>query len=1190
MPGRGFSHLHVHSEYSILDGLIRIEELIAWTKEHGKDYVALTDHGNMYGAVHFFKAAKEAGLKPIIGIEAYISPTNRFDKELAQADASNHIVLYVADSVGYKNLMKLTTLSFQEGFFYKPRIDLELLREYNEGIIATTACLKGRVNQLFRRGHPEDARKVFEEYLDIFGKDRLFIEYMNNGMPEQVQLKPYLEKLSDDYGIPIIATNDAHYVKLSDAPYQDVMLCIQTKAKLKDTDRMRFPTNQFYLKTQDEMLDAMDGNSQWLENCDLVAKMVDFEMELGTFHFPNFETPDGSTSEEYLAKISHEGLKNRFQGKEVSEEYSSRLDYEIGWINKLSFAPYFLIIDDFVRYAIKKGISKGPGRGSGAGSLVSYALGITDVDPIKFDLLFERFINPARKSMPDMDLDFDPIRREEVIDYVREKYNSEYVCNIITFNRMKARAAIRDSARILDIPIPMSDRIAKMIPMGNTISEAMEETPELANLYKNDNTVRWWIDTAMAIEGLIRNEGVHPAGIVIANKPVVEYAPLMVSRRDNLMVCQYPMKDVDAIGLIKMDFLGLRTLTYMEDCINLVKETKGIEIKPMEIPLDDANTYSLLCEANTLGVFQLESSGMRSLMMDIRPDWIGDVIALIALYRPGPIKRAPRFAARKHKREKIYYAHPELQPILEETYGVITYQEQITMILVKLAGIQLTDAVSIIKIISKKRSADEINQYRDEFVQGTIAKGIAPGIANEVFSDIVEFAGYGFNKSHSAAYGLLAYWTAYLKANYPLEFYCSFLSSEMQDTDKIAQILGEIQRRKIEIFPPDVNTSFDKFTVENEGIRFGLVAIKGVGEQAAVEIMKARGKGGEFASLLDFTKRVDLHLANKGAIENLIKASAMDSLPGHRAQKCEALNRAIDIGKRTQEDKTRGQEQLFNMSSTADDDGMSTLMNIQEFSEQQMLRMEKKLTGFYLTGHPLERYRKRLEKAITHNIDELNKLEDDTEVTIGGLVSHLEFKTSQNNEDYAIMSLEDFTASTQVMVFESKLEKVRKDLIPEAVLRVKGIVRSETRETQSDSGDAIETRQVKLFLNSLKRYSKDTVEIDESDRQDIGVATVSHKVDKCETMELGYSSDESMPTVKYAELTFILPMETEKLREVGTRVRNVVNEHEGETRLNVYFKLNGGRFRIDLGLDSGCDYSKVREIIRKELNGARFNP
>lgn len=1188
MPGRGFSHLHVHSEYSVLDGLIRIEELMNWTKENGAGYVTLTDHGNLYGAVHFYREAKEAGLKPIIGIEAYISPTTRDDKSMSQEDASNHIVLYAADSVGYKNLLKLTTVSFAEGFYYKPRIDIELLRECSDGVIATTACLKGRVNQLLLRGHIEDAEKVFKEYLDIFGKDRLFIEYMNHGIPEQIQIKPHLMELSRKYGVPIIATNDAHYINRSDAQYQDAMLCIQTGKTLEDTNRMKFYNDQFYLKTYDEMLDVVEGNSEWLTNCDLVAKLVDFEMELGKFHFPIFETPDDSTSAEYLSKISHEGLQNRFNGAEVPENYITRIDYELGWICKLGFAPYFLIIDDFVRYALQKGISKGPGRGSGAGSVVSYALGITDVDPIEYDLLFERFINPARKSMPDMDLDFDPLRREEVIDYVREKYNPEYVCNIITFNRMKARAAIRDSARVLNIPIFQADKLAKMIPMGSTIDEAMAENEEFKEKYRTDRMVRRWIDIAKAIEGLIRNEGVHPAGIVIADKPVVEYAPLMVSRKNKLPVCQYAMKDSDAIGLIKMDFLGLRTLTYMENCIKLVKEKRDIEIDVMKIPLDDANTYRLLCEADTLGVFQLESSGMRKLMMDIRPDKIGDVIALIALYRPGPIKRAPRFAARKHKREKIYYAHPDLEPILKETYGVITYQEQITMILVKLAGIDLADAVSIIKIISKKRLAGEIDKYRGEFIEGTTAKGIKVDIANEIFSDIVEFAGYGFNKSHSAAYGLLAYWTAYLKANFPHEFYCSFLSSEMQNTDKIASILSELRYRKIKVLIPDVNESIGKFTVVGDVIRFGLVAIKGVGESAATEIVKVRKREGKFTGLADFTRKVDLHAINRGAIENMIRAGAMDSLPGFRSQKTEAVNRAIEIGKRDQEDKSKGQEQLFGLEVASNDDS-AIFSKIKEFPEQQMLRMEKKLTGFYLTGHPLNKYKKRLEKVVTHQIADLGKLEEDAEVVIGGLVANVQFKTSQNDEEYAILQLEDFSGSIEILVFESRLEKAKEHLIHEAVLKVTGFVNIETMESLNEDGETVETQTAKLFLKSVASYSKDNKDQDEPDAGS-DIIQPGPKRDKCETLQLGYSPQMLSSDVKYAELTFILPMNSEELRECGSRVREVVSANEGETILNVYFKLNSGCFKVDLGLQNGCDYYKVKEIIERELTGAYLSP
>ncbi|MBU1022693.1 DNA polymerase III subunit alpha, partial [bacterium] len=938
-----------------------------------------------------------------------------------------------------------------------------------------------------------------------------------------------------------------------------------------------------YLKNYDEMLEVVEGKSDWLRNCDLVAKQIDFEMELGKFHFPNFETPDGLSTGEYLTKISHEGLQKKFKDKEIPREYLSRLEYELEWIIKLGFAPYFLIIEDFVRFALDQGIPKGPGRGSGAASLVSYSLGITDIDPIEFKLLFERFINPARKSMPDMDLDFDPVRREEVIEYVRNKYNPDYVCNIVTFNRMKARAAVRDSARVLDIPLSDADTVSKMIPFGNTITidEGLETNKELLERYNTEPGLRKWLDTARAIEGLVRNVGVHPAGVVIADKPVVEYAPLMVSEKDGARVCQYHMNNVDAIGLIKMDFLGLRTLSYMRECINILKKTKNVDIDPMEIPLDDEKTYRLLCDANTLGVFQLESFGMRNLMRDIRPDWIGDVIALIALYRPGPMKQAPHFANRKHNNQTIEYAHPDLKPILDETYGVITYQEQITMILVKLAGIDLSDAVTIIKIISKKREAAAIDKYREEFIKGTNIKGISESIANEIFDSIVEFAGYGFNKSHSAAYGLLAYWTAFLKANYPTEFYCAFLSSEMHDTEKISEILSELRKEKIKILPPDVNKSFDKFKVENDGIRFGLVAIKGVGSQAVNEIVKAR-KDGEFKDLGDFTGRVNLFSVNRGSMVNLIKSGAMDSLPGNRAEKVEAVDRLVETGKKTQEDRIRGQSQLFDFSDSGLDGGTTILKPMDEFPREMKLRMEKHLTGFYLTGHPLEPFWGKMQKTITHTIEKLEALEDGTEVIIGGLITHLELKISKKLEQYAVMKLEDFTGSVEVMVFPRTLtDEIKEHLVQEAVLMMSGKVRSDIKETQSEDGETIETRYVKVFLDTAQKHTNPSTEIDVPKVSEIEISRVQSI--KTQTLELDYSPDTKVREPNCGEIVFHLPMESGKMVEIGERLKDIVERNAGDTDLKVYFEMEQGRFRADLGV-RGVDFEKVKKVMTGEFS------
>ena len=1181
----GFSHLHVHSEYSILDGIIRIEELIKWTEEYGKGYVALTDHGNLYGALHLYTNAVSAGLKPIIGIEAYVSPTSRMDKKQSSEESNNHLILYAADYTGYKNLVKLASLGYTEGFHYKPRIDTELLRAYNEGIIVTTACMQSRVYQLLLGRNYEDARKYFEELLDIFGRDRLFIEYMNHGIPEQIRLKPHIKKLSEDYNIPVIATNDAHYVNQKDAKYQDIMMCVQMNKKIYETNRLRFFNDQFYLKTWDEMLQVVDGNAEWLANCDILANLCDLKIDLGEFHFPTFKTPDNSSPGEYLGKISREGLRKRFHGGDVPQEYSERLDYELKWINELGYAPYFLIIEDFVRFALERKISKGPGRGSGAGSLVSYAVGITDIDPIKYKLLFERFINPARKSMPDMDIDFDPARREEVIDYVREKYGKDRVCQIVTFNRLKARAAVRDSGRVLDIPLPQVDEVSKMIPFGFDLESAMEITEELQKLYRQNELVREWLDTAIAIEGLIRTGGVHPAGIVIADKPIVEYAPVMISEKTGDMVAQYSMKDIEKIGLIKMDFLGLRTLTYMEHAIELVRQNHGIEIDPEAIPLNDKATYRLLCDTDTLGVFQLESSGMRSLMREVRPDHIGDLIAVIALFRPGPIRHAPQYAERKHKKEKIQYAHPKMKPILDETYGVITYQEQITMILVELGGMSLPDAVNIIKFISKKRRKDEIEPYRGQFTKGTSEQGINPKIANEIFDSILDFAGYGFNKSHSAAYGLLAYWTAYLKANYPVEFYAAFLTSEMANTEKITEILAELRHKNIPIYPPDINKSLGGFAVEGKGVRFGLVAIKGLGEQAVDAIIREREKNGAFKDLVDFTTRVDLHYLNRGAMENLIKSSAMDCLPANRAQKIQALDRSIEIGKKKQEDESKGQVQLFDLVSLSQNDRVMAFDAINDFPDEQKLRMEKELTGFYLSGHPLLPFQKKIQEHITFAVNQLEGLADGEEVIIGGLISSIKYQISKTKlERYAIMRVEDLTGSIEVMVFPSYLRDYGEELEEEAVVLIKAKVRVDIRETVDENGETIENRQAKLILDAAKRMKKPSEKVaivPEKKKSKPRPTAIQTEIENIYT-EIDSSATES------SKIAIILPM-PENILSFGEKLGEILTANPGDTEIIVKFLVGAQELAVELGEDFRCDAESIKKIISDEIANVKFN-
>jgi len=1049
-----FVHAHCHSEYSLLDGLMRIQDWVPRAASFGYDTLCLTDHGVMYGAIEFYETCKSHGIRPILGMEAYITDGSRLEKPEGDQKYPYHLILLAQNDTGYRNLMKLCSIGYLEGFYRKPRIDREALRHHQEGIIALSACLKGEVQWHLSQNNPAKAHQVATEYRDIFGPERFFIEVQRHGLPEQDKIIPLQRQLAADLGLTCMATNDAHYLEPKAANYQDVMMCIAMNRKVNDPDRLKMSSDQMYFKNPAEMDLTFTGLEEMLRNTHRLAQMVDLEIDLGRHHFPDFAVPSGMDARSFLSHLAHSGLERRRPN--AGPAYHDRLEFELGVIDQMGFNTYFLIVQDFVNFAKDAGIEVGPGRGSAASSLVAFATGITDIDPLEFGLIFERFLNPERASMPDVDIDFAPERRHEVIEYVAQKYGHDRVCQIVTFNRMKARAAIRDAGRVLDIPLPDVDRLAKLVPWGPkvTLEEALSTVPELQAEKSASAEVRHLLETAQGIEGLARNAGIHPAGICIAAGPVNEHVPLQ-RMSNGEVVAQFDMVNVEKIGLVKMDFLGLKTLTYIRDAVDWVARRRGITIDIRAIPTDDPQTFSVLGHGNTLGLFQLEGSGMRQLLMDMKPDKLGDIVACIALYRPGPLNSGlhTKYVRRKHGEEQITYGHPLMEPILGETYGVLTYQEQIAQLFVDLAGMTLGTAVKVIKIISKKRSKDEINAYRVDFVQGAKKlHGIPEKVTDTLFDEILEFAGYGFNKAHSAAYGVLAYQTAYLKANYTPEFYTAYLTSELENHDKLALIVTEMREHGLPLRGPCINRSQASFSIDDTGddpvIRFGLAGIKGVGRLAAERIAQLAAEN-PFRDLTDFTSRLDPKLVNRGMVEALLWSGALDCLPGNRAQKAAVLDAALDAARDRQEDAAKGQTNMFDVfaATSAATSALLGLPEIPELGEGELLAKERQLTGLYLTRHPLESSWPRLKGLIDHPIGTLSAEQEGSAIRLAGLVSGLQKKRSRNNQPYALFSLEDLSGSIDTVVFPAGFEKVQHALTDDAMVLCAGRLQIDERET-----------------------------------------------------------------------------------------------------------------------------------------------
>lgn len=1033
MQHTDFVHLHLHTQYSLLDGAIRLDTLFAKARELKMPAIAVTDHGNLFGAVDFYQKAHQHGIKPIIGCEVYVAPRSRFDKSGARgaSDSSFHLVLLVKNQKGYKNLCKLVTAGHLEGFYYRPRIDLEILKENNEGLIALSACLHGQIPHLINIGRDEEASETAKKYSALFDNNRFYLELQDNSIPEQKRVNEGLLELSKDLGLPIVATNDCHYLNKEDARAHEILLCIQTGKTIENEDRMKFSGDDFYLKTAEEMKASFAHVPEAVRNTIVIAERCNLEMSFGEYHFPKYEAPSGETLEEHLSSRAKDGLEerlNRIKEKDAAyysakkDEYFKRLEEELDIINSMGFPGYFLIVADFISYAKVQGIPVGPGRGSAAGSLVAYALNITDIDPLPYDLLFERFLNPERVSMPDIDIDFCINGRDDVIKYVGQKYGADNVAQIITFGTMQAKAAIRDVGRAMAIPYGEVDKLAKLVPntLNIKLEEALNQEPRLIEAMEERPVYKELIETAKVLEGLTRHASTHAAGVVVSNKPLVEYLPLYKDQKGGNITTQFSMGDVEKIGLVKFDFLGLKTLTVIESAVNLINNGKNGNFCVEDIPLDDKKTYELLSAGATTGVFQLESTGMKELLIKMKPSTFEDVIALVALYRPGPLGSGmvDDFIKRKHGKVPITYDLPQLETILRDTYGVIVYQEQVMKIASSLAGFTLGDADILRRAMGKKKP-EEMAKQKEKFLEGAGTNKVDMQKAEKVFDLMAKFAEYGFNKSHSAAYALVAYRTAYLKAHYPVEFMAALLTEDMENTDKVLKNINECKDMGIEILPPDINESLKHFTVVGEGIRFGLGGVKNVGSTAIDAIIESRENNRTFDSLFEFCENVDLRKVNKRVIESLIKCGAFDGTRAKRSQLMAVLDEAIDKAQVLQKDRLCGQANMFGAFQAQEKTNHlhSKLPDIEEWPENELLSFEKESLGFYITGHPLASYSEDIKRYTTADTASVQELQNNSEASLGGVVAALRESMTKKGERMGFITLEDLRGTIEVIVF-----------------------------------------------------------------------------------------------------------------------------------------------------------------------------
>jgi DNA polymerase-3 subunit alpha len=1066
-----FVHLHVHTEYSLLDGAGRVGRLVERAKELGMKSMAITDHGVMYGVVDFYKKAKSQGIKPIIGCEVYVAPRGRKDRDPKYDSSQYHLVLLVKNETGYNNLIKMVSMGFTEGFYYKPRVDMALLKQYSEGLVALSACLAGEIPALLMNGSYEKAKETALQYREIFGEENYYLEIQDHGIQEQILVNQELVRLSKETGIPLVATNDVHYVSREDSRAHDILLCIQTGKTVEDEVRLKFSGEEFYLKSHDEMYRLFKYAPEAIDNTNKVAELCNMDFVFGQVHLPAFEVPEGFDSNSYIRHLCYQGLERKYSG--LTEEIRERAEYELSVITQMGYADYYLIVWDYVRFAKDHGIMVGPGRGSGAGSLVAYGLGITNIDPLKYHLIFERFLNPERISMPDFDVDFCYERRQEVIDYVIQKYGKERVAQIITFGTMAARGAIRDVGRALNIPYAQVDIIAKKIPfeLGMTIGRALEVSPELKRLYEEEESVKQLIDMSKAVEGMPRHSSTHAAGVVISKKAVTEYVPLQMN--DDVVTTQFTMGTLEELGLLKMDFLGLRTLTVIRDTLDLLK-AKGLTPPDMEtIDYEDQKVYRMIGDGETYGIFQLESNGMTQFMKELKPSNLEDVIAGISLYRPGPMDQIPRYLKNKNNPKKVKYRHPMLEHILQITYGCVIYQEQVMQVFRDLGGYSMGRADLVRKAMSKKK-ADVMAKERVNFIDGIeengrillpgcVRNGIPAEIASQIFDELAEFAKYGFNKSHAAAYAIVAYQTAWLKYYHPVEFTAALITSVMGSSSKVAEYIMHSKNLHIEVLPPDINESYVKFTVVQKSIRFGVAAVKNVGINAIGSIIRARNEKGPFKSLYDFLNKTDLSQINKRTVESLIKCGAFDSLGAKRRQMLAVYEKLMDGVQEQKKRNVEGQLSLFDTFESPETIEQNIYPNMEEYARNILLSMEKEMLGLYISGHPLMDYKDILDRNTTITTADLIKNRDEDaehydmedlsydnkRVIMGGILTGIKQKSTKNNSMMAFVQLEDLYGSIEVIVFPRTFEENISLIKADSMVLVEGRVsQREDEETK----------------------------------------------------------------------------------------------------------------------------------------------
>lgn len=1099
---RDFVHLHVHTQYSLLDGAGRLDKIMEMAKELGMKSIAITDHGVMYGVVDFYKQAKKYGIKPITGCEVYVATRGMEDRDPKQDSDQYHLVLLAKDETGYKNLTNIVSLGFVKGFYYKPRVDMKVLRKYSEGIIALSACLAGSVQQFILKGDYQRAKEEALAYLDIFGEDNFYLELQDHGLKEQALINQELVRMSKETGIPLVATNDVHYIRREDAKAHDVLLCVQTGKTVDDENRMKFQTDEFYIKSPEEMYELFKYAPEAIDNTVDIANRCNLDFTFGQVHLPRFDVPEGYTSDSYLRHICETGMSRRYEA--TTDELRDRMEYELGVIEKMGYGDYFLIVWDYVRFAKEKGIMVGPGRGSGAGSIVAYAIGITDIDPIKYNLIFERFLNPERISMPDFDVDFCYERRQEVIDYVVEKYGKERVAQIITFGTMAARAAIRDVGRALNMPYAQVDSVAKKIPMelGMTIDKALNVNVELRNLYEDDENIKQLIDMSRALEGMPRHASTHAAGVVIAKEAVTNYVPLQMN--EDVLTTQFPMTTLEELGLLKMDFLGLRTLTVIRDTLEIIGK-QGLNVPDLsKIDYNESKVYEMICEGETYGVFQLESGGMTQFMKELKPNCLEDIIAGVSLYRPGPMDQIPRYIKNKHNPELVRYLHPKLESILSVTYGCTIYQEQVMQVFRELGGYSMGRSDLVRRAMSKKKAdvmAKEkenfINGITDEngsiIVPGCVRNGIDKGIAEKIFDEMAEFAKYGFNKSHAAAYAVVSYQTAWLKYHYPVQFTAALITSVMGNSSKVAEYILNSRKLGIEVLPPDVNESDVNFAVKDNKIRFGLAAVKNVGINAINSIIENRTEKGIFESLHDFVNKVDLGVVNKRTVESLIKCGAFDSLGVYRSKLMAVYERLMDCVHDQRKNNIDGQLSLFDDSVCDISINHDIYPALDEYPKNIMLAMEKEMLGLYISGHPLLEYKEELDYRTSINTAELIKepsenmdidegiLElDEKRVIMGGILESIKTKTTKNNSMMAFAQLEDLYGSIEMIIFPKTYENYKELLKPDNIILVEGRISIKEEESAKIICEKISllNKDDKSSLNKNKLFGKLYIKID----------------------------------------------------------------------------------------------------------------